>query len=76
MKKEANLKCHKNFGYDYFYIDWDAKKIYAYSGLYDDWCDELGEFSNENDLKIQIARCMHIYDEFFYEYPEKWNCAL
>lgn len=53
---ETNLKVHVQFGYDYFYIGYNKKRIFGNSSCDGILTKDLGSFSDEYDLKEKIGK--------------------
>ena len=71
---EANLRVHVQFGYDYFYIDYNKKKIFGNSSWDGTLTKDLGSFSDEYDLKEKIGKAVGKSKSFYFENPKKWDC--
>lgn len=71
---ETNLKVHVQFGYDYFYIGYNKKRIFGNSSCDGILTKDLGSFSDEYDLKEKIGKVVRKSKSFYSDNPKKWDC--
>ena len=71
---DSNLKVHVEFGYDYFFVDYNKNKVYGTSSWDGKCSKDLGKFRNEDDLKEIVGKAVGKNRDYYFNNPKKWDC--